>query len=83
MSLTLKEANQIIEAAIAKAEEIGIADAPIYRGIVLAEGGHMILSKGALPIVRAQEIIGACGVGGGTADEDEVCAAAGLAAISG
>ena len=43
----------------------------------------MILSKGALPIVRAQEIIGACGVGGGTADEDEVCAAAGLAAISG
>ena len=133
MSLTLKEANQIIEAAIAKAEELGIkinvavcdgggrlqafsrmdgaawagmygsqgkavasaatgrasgelqerADSPIYRGIVLAEGGHMILSKGALPIVRAQEVIGACGVGGGTADEDEICAAAGLAAISG
>ena len=58
-------------------------DTPIYRGIVAAEGGHMILSKGAVPIIRDGQIIGACGVGGGTSDEDEVCASAGVALVTG
>ena len=59
------------------------ADTPIYRGIVAAEGGHMILSKGAVPIIRDGQIIGACGVGGGTSDEDEVCASAGVSLVTG
>lgn len=59
------------------------ADTPIYRGIVAAEGGHMILSKGAVPIIRDGEIIGGCGVGGGTSDEDEECAIAGVALVTG
>ena len=59
------------------------ADTPIYRGIVAAEGGHMILSKGAVPIIRDGEIIGGCGVGGGTSDEDEVCASAGVSLVTG
>ena len=59
------------------------ADTPIYRGIVAAEGGHMILSKGAVPIIRDGEIIGGCGVGGGTSDEDEECALAGVALVTG
>ncbi len=59
------------------------ADTPIYRGIVAAEGGHMILSKGAVPIIRDGEIIGACGVGGGTSDEDEECARAGVSLVTG
>jgi uncharacterized protein GlcG (DUF336 family) len=59
------------------------ADTPIYRGIVAAEGGHMILSKGAVPIIRDGEIIGGCGVGGGTSDEDEECARAGVSLVTG
>ena len=59
------------------------ADTPIYRGIVAAEGGHMILSKGAVPIIRDGQIVGACGVGGGTSDEDEVCASAGVSLVTG
>ena len=59
------------------------ADTPIYRGIVAAEGGHMILSKGAVPIIRDGQIIGGCGVGGGTSDEDEVCASAGVSLVTG
>ena len=132
MTLTLAEANRILEGAVAKAEELGIkvnvavcddggrlkafarmdgagwpactaprakpwrpppragpaatlqerADTPIYRGIVAAEGGHMILSKGAVPIIRDGQIIGACGVGGGTSDEDEVCASAGVSLVN-
>ena len=57
------------------------ADAPIIRGIVAAEGGHMIPSQGAVPIMRNGAVIGACGVGGGTSQEDEDCATAGIAKL--
>ena len=59
------------------------ADSPIIRGIVGAEGGHMIPSQGAVPIVRDGVVVGACGVGGGTGEEDEVCARAGVDCIGG
>lgn len=54
------------------------ADAPIFRGIIAAEGGHMIPSQGAVPIIRNGVVEGACGVGGGTGQEDEDCARAGV-----
>lgn len=53
------------------------ADHPTLRGIVAAEGGHMMLGQGAVPLVRDGVLVGACGVGGGTAQEDEDCARAG------
>jgi glc operon protein GlcG len=53
------------------------ADHPTLRGIVAAEGGHMMLGQGAVPLVRDGAVVGACGVGGGTAQEDEDCARAG------
>jgi len=131
MSLTLAEANRIVEATIAKAEELHIkvsvavcdaggrlvafnrmdgatwastlgsqgkaiasagfgrasgelaerADTPILRGILAAEGGHMIPHQGAVPIVRDGRVEGACGVGGGTSQQDEDCARAGVAAL--
>ena len=40
----------------------------------------MILSQGAVPIEKEGQIIGAVGVGGGTGEQDEECAAAGAAA---
>ncbi|MBI3302463.1 MAG: heme-binding protein [Deltaproteobacteria bacterium] len=57
------------------------ADSPIIRGIVAAEGGHMIASQGAVPILRNGVLEGACGVGGGTSQEDEDCARAGVARL--
>ena len=131
MSLTLAEANRIVQATIAKAEQMQItvsvavcdaggrllafnrmdgatwasslgsqgkaiassafgrasgelaerADTPILRGILAAEGGHMIPHQGALPIVRDGVVAGACGVGGGTSQQDEDCARAGIAAL--
>lgn len=57
------------------------ADHPTPRGIAAAEGGHMIMGQGAVPILRDGIVVGACGVGGGTAQEDEDCAAAGAAQL--
>src|ERR1700757_575818 len=48
------------------------------RGIAAAEGGHMIMGQGAVPIIRNGVVEGACGVGGGTSQEDEDCARAGV-----
>ena len=57
------------------------ADHPTFRGIVAADGGRMILGKGGAPIFRHGRLIGACGVGGGTGEEDEDCARAGAACL--
>lgn len=54
------------------------ADHPTPRGIAAAEGGHMIMGQGAVPIIRDGVIEGACGVGGGTAQQDEDCAISGI-----
>lgn len=131
MPLTLSEANQVVHAAIAKAQEMNIrisvavcdaggrliafnrmdgaiwagaygsqgkaiasvafgrasgelqerAGSPIISGIAAAEGGHMIVSQGAVPIIRNGVVEGACGVGGGTSQQDEDCARAGVAKI--
>jgi uncharacterized protein GlcG (DUF336 family) len=57
------------------------AGSPIVSGIAAAEGGHMIVSQGGVPIIRNGVVEGACGVGGGTAQQDEDCARAGVAKI--
>jgi uncharacterized protein GlcG (DUF336 family) len=57
------------------------AGSPILQGIMVAEGGHMIPSQGAVPITRNGVVIGAIGCGGGTGQEDEDCARAGAAAV--
>ncbi|MFT5172716.1 MAG: glc operon protein GlcG [Gammaproteobacteria bacterium] len=57
------------------------ANTPTLRGIVAAEGDHMMLGQGGVPITRAGRVIGAVGVGGGTAQEDEDCARAGTARL--
>jgi glc operon protein GlcG len=54
------------------------ADQPTPRGIAARSGGEMIIGQGAVPILRNGTVIGACGVGGGTSQEDEDCARAGL-----
>jgi glc operon protein GlcG len=131
MPLTLDEANRVVRAALARAQELNIrisaavcdsggrliafqrmdnaiwasaygsqgkavasaafgrpsgelserADQPTPRGIAIAEGGHMIMGQGAVPIIRNGIVEGACGVGGGTSQQDEDCARAGVAQL--
>lgn len=54
------------------------ATQPTPAGINAASGGEMIMGQGAVPIIRNGLIEGACGVGGGTSQEDEDCARAGV-----
>src|ERR1700738_1681632 len=54
---------------------------PTPRGIAAASGGHMIMGQGAVPIIRNGIVEGACGVGGGTSQQDEDCARAGIAQL--
>ncbi|PKB79902.1 MAG: hypothetical protein BZY88_10970 [SAR202 cluster bacterium Io17-Chloro-G9] len=54
------------------------ASSPTLSGIREAEGEHMIMGQGGLPIVRNGAVDGACGVGGGTSQQDEDCAKAGI-----
>ncbi len=42
---------------------------------------RLVLFGGGLPVVEGGECIGGIGVSGGSAEQDEVCAAAGLAAL--
>ncbi len=56
------------------------AQAPVFRGLMAMEGGHMIPGQGALPAYRGSELVGAVGGSGGTAQEDEDAARAGIEA---
>ena len=57
------------------------AESPIIKGILGAEGGHGIPSQGGAPVIRNGAVDGAVGVGGGTSQEDEDCAKAGIAKL--
>lgn len=54
--------------------------APVFRGLMAMEGGHMIPGQGALPVFKDGVLVGAVGGSGGTAQEDEDAARAGIEA---
>jgi uncharacterized protein GlcG (DUF336 family) len=58
-----------------------LKDRPAFLGALSAMSeGKVVPVAGGVLIMRQNEIIGAVGVSGGTADEDEVCAIAGIQA---
>ena len=58
-----------------------LKDRPAFLGALSTMSqGKVVPVAGGVLIMRQNEIIGAVGVSGGTADEDEVCAIAGIQA---
>ncbi len=57
------------------------ADSPVIQAIMATQGGRMIPAQGAVPIRQNGQIVGAIGGSGGTAQQDEDCARAGLATL--
>ena len=55
---------------------------PLY-GIEASNGGRLIVFPGGIPIVTGEEIVGAIGVSGGTVEQDQEVAEAGVAAYGG
>ncbi len=53
---------------------------PLF-GINTTNGGRIVIFAGGVPLMRDGEVIGAVGVSGGTVDEDEEVAEAGVAAL--
>ena len=51
---------------------------PIHQGLMSMLGGRMIPGQGGLPVYDGETIVGAVGVSGGTPQEDEEVAAAGI-----
>ena len=57
------------------------ASNPVFQSLVQMHGGRMVLGQGAVPIKKGDQVIGAVGVSGATAQEDEDIALAGARAI--
>jgi len=121
MALTLTEVNRMVQAALAKAQELNVkisvavcdsggnlvalnrmdgasavgkaaasagfgrasgtlqADSPVIQAVIATLGGRMLPARGAVPVVKSNELIGAIGASGATAEQDEQCAQAGAA----
>ena len=70
--------------ALPRAYQWGVAGAGQFTDHLRDSEGrreHGIPSQGGVPIVRDGVLEGACGVGGGTSQEDEDCARAGIAKL--
>ena len=50
------------------------ASSPIYQAMMVQSGGRIAFGQGAVPILDGTTVLGACGVSGGTGEEDEVVA---------
>ena len=53
---------------------------PLF-GINTTNGGRIVIFAGGIPLMRDGEVVGAVGISGGTVDEDEEVAKAGVAAF--
>lgn len=66
---------------VPSADLMARADTPVMRSLIMMEQGDIIPQQGALPIVRGDTVIGAVGVSGAAAHEDEDIARAGIASL--
>jgi len=57
------------------------ADSPVIQAVIAALGGRMLPARGAVPVVKSAELMGAIGASGATAEQDEQCAQAGAAIL--
>lgn len=62
-------------------ELVANADNPVFRSVVMMQGGRLIPAQGAVPLIVDEEVVGGVGVSGASSSEDEEIAKAGAAAI--
>ncbi|MFN0304282.1 MAG: GlcG/HbpS family heme-binding protein [Burkholderiales bacterium] len=55
---------------------------PFWAGVPTATRGEALPTGGAVPITVGGRVIGAIGCGGGSAEQDDVCAIAGAQAVA-
>jgi len=57
------------------------ANSPVMQAFMLSVHGEMVPAQGAVPALRDGRVLGAVGVSGAKAEEDEEIAKAGVAAL--
>jgi len=57
------------------------ADSPVIQAVIAAQGGRMLPARGGVPVIRNGELLGAVAGSGGTGEQDEGCAQAGVATL--
>lgn len=66
-----------------KAMAEAFKESPAFWGsLVTLQPGRLLPSIGGVPIVRGGRVIGGIGCGGGTGEQDHLCAEAGAAALA-
>lgn len=61
--------------------EIAVNNPGFLNGVISLHPGRMVPAKGGVPVERDGQTIGAVGVSGGSAEQDEDIAYAGIAAL--
>ena len=81
VSATVAQGKAAAAAGFGRPSGALAADSPVIQAVIAATGGRMLPARGAVPVVKAGEIVGAIGASGATAEQDEQCAQAGAAAL--
>lgn len=81
VSATVAQGKAAASAGFGRPSGALAADSPVIQAVIAATGGRMLPARGAVPVYKAGELVGAIGASGATAEQDEQCAQAGAAVI--
>ena len=81
VTATVAQGKAAASAGFGRASGTLQADSPVIQAVIAAMGGRMLPARGAVPVYKAGELVGAIGGSGATAEQDEQCAQAGAAAL--
>jgi glc operon protein GlcG len=81
VSATVAQGKAAASAGFGRASGALQADSPVIQAIISSMGGRMLAAQGAVPVRKDGVLVGAIGGSGATAQQDEDCAEAGLAAL--
>ena len=76
-SATVAQGKAVASAAFGRASGTLQADSPVIQAVLAALGGRGLPARGAVPLIKNGEQVGAIGGSGATAEQDEECAQAG------
>src|SRR5439155_25301594 len=81
VSATVAQGKAAASAGFGRASGTLQADSPVIQAVIAALGGRMLPARGAVPVVKSTELLGAIGASGATAEQGELCAQAGAALL--
>jgi glc operon protein GlcG len=81
ISATVAQGKAAASAGFGRPSGALAADSPVIQSVIATLGGRMLAAQGAVPIYQNDELVGAIGASGATAEQDEECALAGRAGL--